>query len=179
MASFNKVILMGNLTRDPQLKYLPVADGRGEFGIAVNRKFKSGNGEEREEVTFVDVTSFGKQAEVFESVLHQGEPIFIEGAARIRHVGRPAGRREATQAVGHHREHSSSSVAGRTAAGARTPAAPTISASSPAHRSGRSASRRSNRSATRGSSRKTTSRFEEAPCRLAWRGGIGVVFGEE
>ena len=62
MASFNKVLLMGNLTRDPQLKYLPSQTAVVEFGIACNRKFKGANGEEREEVTFVDVASFDFEA---------------------------------------------------------------------------------------------------------------------
>jgi single-strand DNA-binding protein len=97
MASFNKVILMGNLTRDPQLKYLPSQTAVAEFGIAVNRKFKSGNGEEREEVTFVDVTSFGKQAEVFGQYFTKGSRSSSRGGSNTT-VGGPAGRREATQA---------------------------------------------------------------------------------
>lgn len=79
MASFNKVLLMGNLTRDPQLKYLPSQTAVVEFGIACNRKFKAASGEDREEVTFVDVTSFGKQAEVINQYFQKGKPIFIEG----------------------------------------------------------------------------------------------------
>lgn len=79
MANFNKVLLMGNLTRDPSLKYLPSQTAVCEFGIATNRKFKSGNGEDREEVTFVDVTAFGRQAEVINQYCSRGKPIFIEG----------------------------------------------------------------------------------------------------
>jgi len=79
MASFNKVLLMGNLTRDPQLKYLPSQTAVVEFGVACNRKFRTANGEDREEVTFVDVTSFGKQAEVINQYFQKGKPIFIEG----------------------------------------------------------------------------------------------------
>jgi single-strand DNA-binding protein len=79
MASFNKVLLMGNLTRDPQLKYLPSQNAVVEFGIACNRKFRTASGEDREEVTFVDVTSFGKQAEVINQYFTKGKPIFIEG----------------------------------------------------------------------------------------------------
>jgi len=79
MASFNKVLLMGNLTRDPQLKYLPSQMAVVEFGIACNRKFRTANGEDREEVTFVDITSFGKQAEVINQYFTKGKPIFIEG----------------------------------------------------------------------------------------------------
>src|SRR5688572_10524004 len=79
MASFNKVILMGNLTRDPQMKYLPSQTAVVEFGVACNRKFKTANGEDKEEVTFVDCTSFGKQAEVINQYFNKGKPIFIEG----------------------------------------------------------------------------------------------------
>src|SRR3954468_14513816 len=79
MASFNKVILMGNLTRDPQLKYLPSQTAVAEFGLACNRKFRTATGEDREEVTFVDITAFGKQAEVINQYMTKGKPIFIEG----------------------------------------------------------------------------------------------------
>src|SRR5436309_3531931 len=79
MASYNKVLLMGNLTRDPQLKYLPSQTAVAEFGVACNRKFRTAQGEDREEVTFVDVTAFGKQAEVINQYMTKGKPIFIEG----------------------------------------------------------------------------------------------------
>src|SRR5688500_1194505 len=79
MASFNKVLLMGNLTRDVQLKYLPSQTAVAEFGLACNRKFRTANGEDREEVTFVDITAFGKQAEVLNQYMTKGKPIFIEG----------------------------------------------------------------------------------------------------
>src|SRR5438874_661101 len=79
MASFNKVLLMGNLTRDPQLKYLPSQTAVAEFGIACNRKFRTAQGEDREEVTFVEVHAFGKQAEVINQYMNKGKPLFIEG----------------------------------------------------------------------------------------------------
>ena len=79
MASFNKVILLGNLTRDPQLKYLPSQTAVAEFGIACNRKFKGQNGEDREEVTFVDCAAFAKQAELIHQYFTKGKPIFIQG----------------------------------------------------------------------------------------------------
>jgi single-strand DNA-binding protein len=79
MASVNKVILIGNLTRDPQLKYLPSQTALVEFGIACNRKFKGQGGEQREEVTFIDVSAFGKQAEVLNQYVQKGSPIYIEG----------------------------------------------------------------------------------------------------
>jgi single-strand DNA-binding protein len=78
-SSFNKVILMGNLTRDPQLKYLPTQTAVAEFGIAMNRKFKTASGEDREEVTFVDCAAFGRTGEVINQYFQKGKPIFIEG----------------------------------------------------------------------------------------------------
>ena len=83
MANFNKVILMGNLTRDPQLKYLPNQTAVVDFAIACNRKWKGPNGEDREEVTFVDCASFGKQAEVINQYFTKGKPIFIEGRLKF------------------------------------------------------------------------------------------------
>jgi single-strand DNA-binding protein len=83
MPSFNKVILLGNLTRDPQLKHLPSNTAVVEFGVACNRKFRTANGEDKEEVTFVDVTSFGKQAEVINQYFQKGKPIFIEGRLKF------------------------------------------------------------------------------------------------
>ena len=79
MASFNQVILLGNLTRDPQLKYLPSQTAVVEFGLACNRKFKGQNGEDREEVTFVDCSAFGKQAEVLNQYCSKGKPLFLQG----------------------------------------------------------------------------------------------------
>src|SRR5438045_1351659 len=79
MASFNKVMLMGNLTRDPQLKYLPSQTAIAEFGVACNRMFRTAQGEDREEVTFVEEHAFGKQAEVLNQYMTEGKPIFIEG----------------------------------------------------------------------------------------------------
>jgi single-strand DNA-binding protein len=84
MASYNRVLLMGNLTRDPQLKYLPSSNTAvAEFGIACNRKFRTAQGEDREEVTFVDVTAFGKQAEVINQYMTKGKPIFVEGRLKL------------------------------------------------------------------------------------------------
>jgi single-strand DNA-binding protein len=82
MASFNKVILMGNLTRDPELRYTPKGTAIARLGIAVNRKWKTETGELKEEVTFVDVDAFGKTAETIGQYLKKGRPIFIEGRLR-------------------------------------------------------------------------------------------------
>ena len=83
MASFNKVLLLGNLTRDPALKYTPNQQAVCEIGVAVNRKFKTASGEDREEVTFVDCTAWGKQAEVINQYMTKGKPIFIEGRLKL------------------------------------------------------------------------------------------------
>jgi single-strand DNA-binding protein len=79
MANFNKVLLMGNLTRDPQLSYLPSQTPVVEFGIAVNRKWTSKEGQAKEDVCFVDCRAFGKTAENINKYLHKGQPLFVEG----------------------------------------------------------------------------------------------------
>lgn len=84
MPNYNRTILMGNLTRDPELKYLPNGTAVANFGIAVNRKFNDRNsGEEREEVLFIDVNFFGPRAEVVERYLSKGTPIHLEGRLRL------------------------------------------------------------------------------------------------
>ena len=82
MASFNKVILAGNLTRDPELRYTPKGTAVARLGLACNRKWKSESGEMKEEVTFVDVDAFGKTAETIGQYLKKGRPILIEGRLR-------------------------------------------------------------------------------------------------
>lgn len=79
MASFNKVMLMGNMTRDPQLRYTPNQTAVVDFGLATNRKWKSGDGQMKEEVCFVDCTAFGKPAETINKYMSKGRPIFVEG----------------------------------------------------------------------------------------------------
>lgn len=84
MASFNKVILMGNLTRDPELRFTGNNMAVCKFGLAVNRRFKDGaTGEWKEEPTFVDVTIFGARAEPFAKYHKKGKPAFIEGSLRL------------------------------------------------------------------------------------------------
>lgn len=80
MANYNKVMLMGNLTRDVEMRFTPSGMALGKFGLAVNRKFRdSKTNEMREEVTFVDVEAWGKTAETISQYLRKGQPIFIEG----------------------------------------------------------------------------------------------------
>lgn len=83
MASFNKVILAGNLTRDPELRYTPKGSAVCEIGIAVNRSWKSETGENKEEVTFVDVVAYGRTGEVIAQYLRKGRPILIEGRLKL------------------------------------------------------------------------------------------------
>lgn len=84
MASFNKVILMGNLTRDPQVKYLPSGTAIAEIGLAVNRQwFDKQANQRREEVTFVDVTLWGRSAEIAGEYLAKGRPVLIEGRLQL------------------------------------------------------------------------------------------------
>jgi single-strand DNA-binding protein len=83
MASFNKVILLGNLTRDPEVRYTPKGSAVTDLGIAVNRQYTLENGEKREEVTFVDVTFWGRTAEVAGEYLKKGRPIFVEGRLQL------------------------------------------------------------------------------------------------
>ena len=82
MANFNKVILAGNLTRDPELRYTPKGTAVAKIGLAINRTWKSETGETKEEVTFVDVDAFGRTAEVIAQYLKKGRPILIEGRLR-------------------------------------------------------------------------------------------------
>jgi len=79
MANFNKVLLMGNLTRDPQLSYLPSQTAVVDFGIAVNRKWTSKEGEQKESTCFIDCRAFGRTAETLNKYMSKGRPLFVEG----------------------------------------------------------------------------------------------------
>jgi len=83
MANFNKVILVGNLTRDPELRYTPKGVAIAKFGLAVNRVWTNEAGEKKEEVTFVDVDVFGRTAENVGQYMRKGSPILIEGRLRL------------------------------------------------------------------------------------------------
>ena len=84
MANFNKVILLGNLTRDPQLRYLPSNTAVCDFGLAVNRKYRGQDGELKDETCFVDVDVFGKPAETISQYMSKGRPLLVEGRLRFR-----------------------------------------------------------------------------------------------
>lgn len=83
MASVNKVMLLGNCTRDPEVKYTPKGSAVTDVGIAVNRVYTTDGGEKREETTFVDVTMWGRQAEIAGEYLKKGRPVFIEGRLQL------------------------------------------------------------------------------------------------
>jgi len=84
MANLNKVFLIGNLTRDPDLRYTPGGTAVANLGIAVNRKFKDSSGELKEEVCFLTVTVWDKQAEACCQYLKKGRPVFVEGVLQSR-----------------------------------------------------------------------------------------------
>jgi single-strand DNA-binding protein len=79
MANYNKVILMGNLTRDPQMSYLPSKTPVVEFGMAINRKWRGQDGQQRDETCFVDCRAYGRQAEVFNQYMRKGRPVMVDG----------------------------------------------------------------------------------------------------
>jgi single-strand DNA-binding protein len=83
MANLNKVLLLGNVTRDPEVRYTPKGSAVCDLGVAVNRAYTTDSGEKREEVTFVDVTLWGRTAEVASEYLKKGRPVFIEGRLQM------------------------------------------------------------------------------------------------
>jgi single-strand DNA-binding protein len=83
MASFNKVILLGNLTRDPEVRYTPKGSAVCDLGLAVNRQYTLDSGEKREEVTYVDVVLWARLAEIAGEYLKKGRPVFIEGRLQM------------------------------------------------------------------------------------------------
>jgi single-strand DNA-binding protein len=83
MASYNRVLLMGNLTRDVELKYTPSNQAVANIGVAVNRRYRTSEGEQREETTFVDCEAWGRTAEVMIQYLSKGRPVFIEGRLKL------------------------------------------------------------------------------------------------
>ena len=83
MANLNKVMLIGNLTRDPELRYTPKGTAVADIGMAINRVWTNDQGERQEETTFVDVTLWGRQAELAQQYLSKGRPVYIEGRLQM------------------------------------------------------------------------------------------------
>ncbi|MFC1698801.1 single-stranded DNA-binding protein [Candidatus Omnitrophota bacterium] len=91
MANLNRVFLMGNLTRDPELRYTPSGTAVTNLRIAVNRRYKTQSGEVKEETAFITVVAWGKQAETCTQFLSKGRPIFVEGRLQMRSWENPNG----------------------------------------------------------------------------------------
>jgi single-strand DNA-binding protein len=83
MSSLNRVLLIGNLTRDPDVRYTRNGTALADIGLAINRTWKGDDGEKKEEVTFVDVTLWGRLAEIAQEYLKKGIPLFIEGRLQL------------------------------------------------------------------------------------------------
>ncbi len=83
MANLNKVMLIGNLTRDPEVKYTPKGTAVTDIGLAINRVYSTDGGEKREETTFIDVTLWGRTAEVVNQYCKKGSPLFVEGRLQL------------------------------------------------------------------------------------------------
>ena len=83
MPNYNKVILMGNLTRDPEVRYTSSGTAIAKLGIAINRYWSNKDGQKQEETTFVDVDAFGRQAETIGQYLKKGRPIMVEGRLKL------------------------------------------------------------------------------------------------
>ena len=92
MASYNRVILMGNLTRDPEMKYLPSGTAVTNFGLAMSDRYTDRqSGEQRENVCFVDVEAWDRQAEIVNEYLSKGSPVFLEGSLKFDSWETPEG----------------------------------------------------------------------------------------
>lgn len=100
MASYNRVILMGNLTRDPEVRYTPSGTAVSEIGLAVNDRRKGADGQWTEETTFVDITLWGRQAEVAGEYLSKGSPILVEGRLKLDSWEKDGQKRSKLRVVG-------------------------------------------------------------------------------
>mgnify|MGYP006235333905 CR=1 FL=1 len=83
MPNLNKVQLMGNITRDPEVRYTPKGTAVTDIGLAINRNYSTDDGERREETTFVDITFWGRQAEVIGEYMKKGRPLYVEGRLQL------------------------------------------------------------------------------------------------
>ena len=99
MASLNKVLLIGNLTRDPELRYIPSGSAVTSFTLATNRVYKLRSGEKKEEVSFVRVVVWGRLAEVCNDYLKKGRPVFVEGRLQSRSWDGPDGQKKSALEV--------------------------------------------------------------------------------
>ena len=123
MANLNKVFLMGNLTRDPELRYTPSGTAVVDFGLAINRTYVTG-GEQKQETCFVDVTMWGKRAVVISEYFTKGKPIFIEGRLRFDTWDSAEGRRTKLSVVAENFEFVGGASGKSDRAGAPPPSKP-------------------------------------------------------
>lgn len=98
-ASLNRVFLMGNLTRDPELRYIPSGTAVASFTVAVNRVYNTASGERKEEVCFVRIVVWGRRAELCGEYLSKGSPVFVEGRLRSRNWETQDGQKRSTMEV--------------------------------------------------------------------------------
>lgn len=99
MASYNRVVLVGNLTRDPQLSYTPQNTPMCKFGMAINRKWRDRDGNSQEDVCFVDCTHFGRGAEVFNQYMSKGGQVLVEGRLQFQQWTSPEGQKRSKHEV--------------------------------------------------------------------------------
>jgi len=124
MASLNKVFMIGNLTRDPELRYIPNGSAVASFTLAMNRVYKSQTGEKKEEVTFIRVVVWARLAEVCAEYLKKGSPVFVEGRLQSRSWDGPDGqKRNATEVVAMNIQFMGQPGGKKSAAGSEGPAA--------------------------------------------------------
>ena len=103
MADYNKVILVGNLTRDPQLSYLPNQTPVCEFGLASNRKWTDAQGQQRQEVCFIDCRVYARQAETFNKYMSKGRPVLVEGELQFDQWENQGGEKRSKHRIRVHR----------------------------------------------------------------------------
>jgi len=125
MANLNKVFLIGNLTRDPELRYTPSGSPVCEFGLAINRTYKTAAGEQREEACFVDIVVWGRPGVVISEYLTKGKPILIEGRLQFDSWETAEGRRSRLRVVGDNFQFIGGPRPGRRVRPRRRPAART------------------------------------------------------
>lgn len=99
MANLNRVLLIGNLTRDPELRYTPSGSAVAEFGMAINRFWKGQDGNRQEETTFVDITAWGRHAELANQYLSKGRRVFVEGRLKLDQWTSPEGQKRSKLSV--------------------------------------------------------------------------------
>ena len=132
MASFNKIILIGNLTRDPELRYLPSGKGVCTLRLAASERYRTAAGEQKEEVLFIDAVIFGKQAETASTYLKKGRPVLVEGRLRVRDFeGRDGTKRRAVEIIANRWQFIGPREGGASGGGAPAEAPPAPSGAEP------------------------------------------------